>query len=130
MTSLAFNDCDRDVPRKDNSLDINPYNSCVEKLSKGILCLYNKPLINIEKQIQELTTKQNQIIIQMHDENLNLAQVQHSPEKSRNMKLIYEQTSKLKKRALLLQQAGEKQEQQKRELQHLNSLFLGLYRPV
>ncbi|KAJ8930099.1 hypothetical protein NQ314_017144 [Rhamnusium bicolor] len=112
--------------------DVNPYDSSVNNLSKGILGIYSPPLVNVQKQLEELSLKQTFLITQMHNENLHLAEVRHSPEIQemfnmlkmyhmkllnikKDMKLVYKRSLKLKKRALHLQQAKEKEKQIKIE---------------
>lgn len=113
-------------PKKTMEADINnPYASSVSNLSRGLMSLYSTPMVNVEKQLKELTSKQEFLITQIHNENLKLSEVQYSPEiqetfvklkayhskllnLKKDMKLIYDRSSKLKKRALRLQQVKEK----------------------
>ncbi|XP_056641514.1 biogenesis of lysosome-related organelles complex 1 subunit 6-like [Diorhabda sublineata] len=105
---------------------MNPYNDAINDLSKGFVSIYKPSLTNIQRQLNELTSKQNMLIIQMHDENIDLADVQHSPEiqelfKKMNlyqnklltirkaMKQLHERSTKLTNRALRLQQIREKE---------------------
>ncbi|XP_057659220.1 biogenesis of lysosome-related organelles complex 1 subunit 6-like [Diorhabda carinulata] len=105
---------------------MNPYNDAINDLSKGFVSIYKPSLTNIQMQLTELTSKQNMLIIQMHDENIDLADVQHSPEiqelfKKMNlyqnklitirkaMKQLHERSTKLTNRALRLQQIREKE---------------------
>lgn len=123
MTTVS----NENVPcKKTMEIDVNnPYASSVSKLSRGLISLYSTPMVNVEKQLKELTSKQEFLVTQIHDENLRLSEVQYSPEiqetfiklkayhskllnLKKDMKLIYEKSSKLKKRALRLQQVREK----------------------
>ncbi|KRT81760.1 hypothetical protein AMK59_5656, partial [Oryctes borbonicus] len=93
----------------------------VSSLTIGCNELFVLPLLKIEKQISELTKKQQMLIEQLHNENLKLAWSQNSAELQeiyvtiklyniklttlkRNMKLLHEKTIKLKKRTSRLLQ--------------------------
>lgn len=106
---------------------INPYASSVNNLSRGLISLTGAPMVNVEKQLKELTSKQEFLITQIHNENLKVSEVQYSPEiqetfaklkvynnkllnLKKDMKLIYERSLKLKKRALRLQQTKEREQ--------------------
>lgn len=113
----------------ENNVD-NIYASATEKLSNGFLKSYQPPLEEIHIQLKELKLKQNSLILQIHDENLSLAELQYSTELQdifkrmalyhnklinikKDMKQLHERSTRLKKRALKLQQVQEKQQQDK-----------------
>ncbi|CAG9835628.1 unnamed protein product [Diabrotica balteata] len=106
--------------------EINPYNDSVQNLSEGLLAIYKPALTNVKSQLKELTSKQTVLVTQIHQENLDLAEVQYSPEIQdmfkkmnlyhgkltnikKDMKQLHERSVKLKKRALKLQQIKEKE---------------------
>ncbi|XP_028138550.1 biogenesis of lysosome-related organelles complex 1 subunit 6 [Diabrotica virgifera virgifera] len=106
--------------------EINPYNDSVKNLSEGLLAIYKPALNNVQSQLKELTSKQTFLVTQIHQENLDLAEVQYSPEIQdmfkkmnlyhskltnikKDMKQLHERSVKLKKRALKLQQIKEKE---------------------
>ncbi|XP_018564494.1 biogenesis of lysosome-related organelles complex 1 subunit 6 [Anoplophora glabripennis] len=106
---------------------VNPYASSVNNLSGGLITLHSVPMVNVGKQLKELTSKQEFLITQIHNENLKLSEVQHSPEiqetfikikvyhskllnLKKDMKLIYERSLKLKKRAIRLQNIKEREQ--------------------
>lgn len=109
---------------------VNLYNDSVEKLSKGLLENYQEPLEKVENHLRELTLEQNKIITQIHNENLALTEHYYSPELQemikklndyhgkllnikKSMKSLHERSTKLKTRALRMEQYTEKLMQKK-----------------
>ncbi|CAH1112575.1 unnamed protein product [Psylliodes chrysocephalus] len=105
---------------------INPYTQSVNNLSNGLIGVYKPPLLNVQNRLKDLTSKQNKIMSQIHQENLNLVEVQYSPEIQelfkkmntyhnklvnikKDMKQIHERSTKLKKRSEKLQQVKERE---------------------
>ncbi|KAJ8920293.1 hypothetical protein NQ315_011954 [Exocentrus adspersus] len=108
----------------------NPYSHSVPKLSKGLVSLYSSPLEETEKHLKELTAKQKFVEAQISEEFLKISEVVQSTELQstavklktyneklltlqKDMKSIYERSTKLKKRALRLQQVKRTEEQNK-----------------
>ncbi|XP_053599047.1 biogenesis of lysosome-related organelles complex 1 subunit 6 isoform X2 [Microplitis demolitor] len=107
----------------------------VDKLAQGLLEAYQPPLEQIGKELQEILNKQDILDNKMQVENQHLAATAADDECSamyitvkayqeklsrikREMALIHERTTKLKKRAIYLQQVKQKQalaKEQKRE---------------
>ncbi|XP_023016443.2 biogenesis of lysosome-related organelles complex 1 subunit 6-like [Leptinotarsa decemlineata] len=112
----------------------NCYRPAVENLSAGLVSLYQSPLQNINKQLKELSSKQNILISHIHDENLSLAEAQYSSglqdmfkkmteyqgklvNIKKDMRQLRDKSIKLKKRAEKLQQIKEKENQMKEQAQ-------------
>lgn len=105
--------------------NINPYEDAVPKLSDGLLKHYKEPLEKVQEHLRELTTDQNKIIMQLHEENLALSEQFFSPDIQdlikkmnlyhgklmdikKNMKNLHERSTRLKMLALKLEQYTEK----------------------
>ncbi|XP_025832161.1 biogenesis of lysosome-related organelles complex 1 subunit 6 isoform X2 [Agrilus planipennis] len=117
--------------------------STIHFLSKGLLERYEPGLTKTKCELEELTTKQAVLIEQIHNENLKLSWSLTSEELismfnlirdyhrklidiKRNMRLLHERSSKLKRRALRLQQHKEKEIYLKnQQIQHEQSLIAG-----
>lgn len=114
----------------DTTVDVN-------KLAVGLLALYEPQLKKVKQQLDELTKKQTSLIDQLEDENRRFTNVQTSEDlqqmfmmvKLYQTKLVvikkemlqfHDRATKLKKRALRLQQTKQKaalHREQQRELQ-------------
>ncbi|KDR19214.1 Pallidin [Zootermopsis nevadensis] len=109
----------------------------VSKLAVGLLALYQPELKKVKQQLDELTKKQTSLIDKLQDENRRFNNVQTSEELQqmfttvklyqtklvtikKEMMQLYDRATKLKTRALKLQQTKQKaalHRQQQRELQ-------------
>lgn len=109
---------------------VNLYDDSVRKLSKGLLEKYQDPFEQVQSHLKELTLEQNKIISQIHSENLALTEHYYSPELQqmlkkmnvyhdkllnikKNMKHLHERSTRLKTRALKMEQYTEKLVQKK-----------------
>lgn len=120
----------------------NPYcANTVNLLATGLIDLYKPSLTNVNNQLQELTTKQNILVEQLHDENLKISWAKNSEEMAemfnmvkvyqtklcnikREMRNIHDKSAKLKKRALRLQQYKERETIVKtQQIQHEEDLI-------
>ncbi|XP_033212181.1 biogenesis of lysosome-related organelles complex 1 subunit 6-like [Belonocnema kinseyi] len=98
----------------------------VEELSQGLLSIYQPPLEQLEKELKELTTKQESLLHEMKNENKKIDEVQEEPSLKEmfsiinkyqgklaslksEMSSIHERTSKLKNRAQRLQKTKQKE---------------------
>ncbi|KAL0266351.1 UNVERIFIED_CONTAM: hypothetical protein PYX00_008921 [Menopon gallinae] len=98
----------------------------IQKLSVGLLNVYQPKLTLVKGQLQELTDKQNVLYNQLHAENLKFAEARQSVDLQdmfrkikiyreklvsikQNMVFLHEQSTKLKKRALKLEQQKQKE---------------------
>lgn len=105
--------------------NLNPYNKSVQELSDGLLKYYKEPLEEVQEHVKELTLEQNKVIIQLHDENMALAEHFFSPELQdmikkmnlyygkllsikKGMKQLHERSGRLKMRAMKMEQFTEK----------------------
>ncbi|XP_043484300.1 biogenesis of lysosome-related organelles complex 1 subunit 6-like [Leptopilina heterotoma] len=106
-----------------------------EELTQGLLNIYQPPLEQLEKELKELTTKQETLLHEMQNENKKINDVEGEPSINEifsmintyqtklaslksDMVSIHERTSKLKNRALRLQKTKQKEavlKEQKRE---------------
>ncbi|KAK5647167.1 hypothetical protein RI129_002059 [Pyrocoelia pectoralis] len=130
------------LPEPENCTINNPY--CpdpVESLASGLIDLYKPKLTNVNHQLKELTTKQNILVEQLHDENLKISWVKNSEEIidmfntikvyqtklfniKREMRNLHDKSAKLRKRALRLQQYKEKATVAKtQQMQHEENLI-------
>lgn len=109
----------------------------VNKLAVGLLALYEPQLEKVKQQLDELTKKQISVIDQLKDENRRFTNVQTSEDLQqmfmmvklyqtklvvikKEMLQLHDRATKLKKRALRLQQTKQKaalHREQQRELQ-------------
>jgi hypothetical protein len=114
----------------DRTVDVN-------KLTVGLLALYEPQLKKVKQQLDELTKKQISLIDQLKEENCRFINVQTSDDLQqmfsmvklyqtklvvikKEMLQLHERSTKLKKRALKLQQTKQKaalHREQQRELQ-------------
>lgn len=114
----------------DRTVDVN-------KLAVGLLALYEPQLKKVQQQLDELTKKQISLIDQLKDENRRFTDVQTSEDLQqmftmakvyqtklvvikKEMLQLHDRATKLKKRALRLQQTKQKaalHREQQRELQ-------------
>ncbi|KAF2896014.1 hypothetical protein ILUMI_10161 [Ignelater luminosus] len=108
-------------------VDAHTYpNETIHLLSNGVVNIYKPNLSKVREQLHELTTKQNVLIEQLHNENLKLSWSQNSTEFQemfntikayqdkllnikKDMRALHERSTKLKKRTLRLQQHKEKE---------------------
>jgi hypothetical protein len=103
------------------------FEGAVDCLTKGLINIYEPGLSQAEKMLKELTEKESMLLDQIHNENLNLSETQHSNDLTemfnrievyqakltnikKEMKNLHDKSVKLKKRALKIQQFKEKQE--------------------
>jgi predicted RNase H-like nuclease (RuvC/YqgF family) len=103
------------------------FEEAVDCLTKGLINIYEPGLSQVEKMLKELTEKESMLLDQIHNENLNLSETQHSNDLTemfnrievyqakltnikKEMKNLHDKSVKLKKRALKIQQFKEKQE--------------------
>ncbi|CAH0551793.1 unnamed protein product [Brassicogethes aeneus] len=120
------------IIQQNNEFDENSLFSSIEPLSKGLLNIYEPSLVVAQKQLKELTDKQELMLKQLHQENLSLLEVQHDQDLEhifgrlkiyqaklvnikKDIKTLHDRSSKLKKRALKLQQIKEKEEAVKQQ---------------
>ncbi|XP_049783695.1 biogenesis of lysosome-related organelles complex 1 subunit 6-like isoform X1 [Schistocerca cancellata] len=109
----------------------------INKLTVGLLSLYESDLVKAKGQLDELTKKQMSVITQLQDENEKLNKMQCTNDLQemctmvkqyhtklttikKDMSQLHERSLKLKKRAMKLQQIKQKealQRQHQRELQ-------------
>ncbi|XP_030764982.1 biogenesis of lysosome-related organelles complex 1 subunit 6 [Sitophilus oryzae] len=99
----------------------NLYEGPVRSVTKGFVNLLEPPLKEVRRQLNELQETQAKLYEKIHEENLILSNIQHSMElqgmlnkmkiynsklKSikKNIRGIHERSTKLKKRAIRLQQ--------------------------
>ncbi|XP_021920329.1 biogenesis of lysosome-related organelles complex 1 subunit 6-like isoform X1 [Zootermopsis nevadensis] len=121
------------VPQESSSDGVDD----VSKLAVGLLALYQPELKKVKQQLDELTKKQTSLIDKLQDENRRFNNVQTSEELQqmfttvklyqtklvtikKEMMQLYDRATKLKTRALKLQQTKQKaalHRQQQRELQ-------------
>lgn len=130
MTTLNEQDNANQNNRCDNEL-INSENCVTEEtvtnLTNGLVEIYEPHLKKVQSQLHELTTKQKVLVEQLHNENLKLAWAQNSSDYQnmfkkihvyrdklinikKEMRLLHEKSTKLKKRAIRLQTLKEKDE--------------------
>lgn len=116
--------------KSDGTVDVN-------KLADGLLALYEPQLKKVQQQLDELIKKQMTLIDQLQDENSRFTNVQTSDDLQqmfmmvklyqtklvvikKEMLQLHDRATKLKKRALRLQQTKQKaalHREQQRELQ-------------
>ncbi|XP_034245322.1 biogenesis of lysosome-related organelles complex 1 subunit 6-like isoform X2 [Thrips palmi] len=112
---------------------------CLEKLAAGLMTFYEPELKRFREQLAEVVNKQNTLIEQLQDENKRFVDTQNAEELQgmfvtvkayqtklmavkKDMTTLHDRVTKMKKRALKLQQRKEKQalqRQQQREAQLL-----------
>ncbi|GLV39874.1 Pallidin [Carabus blaptoides fortunei] len=120
----------QDNTRIEQSVDLQENcftNDTVTNLTTGVLEIYQPHLKKVQSQLHELTIKQKVLIEQLHNENLKLAWSQNSSDYQemfktiqiyrdklvnikKDMRTLHEKSTKLKKRALRLQQLKERDE--------------------
>jgi hypothetical protein len=54
------------------------FEEAVDCLTKGLINIYEPGLSQVEKMLKELTEKESMLLDQIHNENLNLSETQHS----------------------------------------------------
>lgn len=122
---------EHEILKTDNSgmeLKTNCYTTdTVSKLSNGVLHFYISNLTNVKQQLTELTVKQTVLVEQLHDENLKICWAKNSDDLNdmfntirayqaklvnikKDMQYLHDKSSKLRKRALRLQQHKEKED--------------------
>ncbi|XP_011149967.1 biogenesis of lysosome-related organelles complex 1 subunit 6 isoform X3 [Harpegnathos saltator] len=131
------------------SKDVIDFTEAIEKLAEGLLNIYQPPLEQVKKELLELTSKQETVLAQMQSENKKINETFEDVDLNdmfatikvyqgklasirKEMISIHERTSKLKKRALRLQQikqkeALNKEQQREQELRREQELIA---RPV
>ncbi|EFN77474.1 biogenesis of lysosome-related organelles complex 1 subunit 6 isoform X1 [Harpegnathos saltator] len=129
--------------------DVIDFTEAIEKLAEGLLNIYQPPLEQVKKELLELTSKQETVLAQMQSENKKINETFEDVDLNdmfatikvyqgklasirKEMISIHERTSKLKKRALRLQQikqkeALNKEQQREQELRREQELIA---RPV
>ncbi|PSN52988.1 Biogenesis of lysosome-related organelles complex 1 subunit 6 [Blattella germanica] len=100
--------------------------SLSSKLAEGLLSLYEPDLKRVKQQLDELTKKQGTLVSQLQEENARFNNIQTSDDLQqmfitvklyqskliaikKEMAHLHDRATKLKKRALKLQQAKQKQ---------------------
>lgn len=108
------------------------FSEASKKLAEGLLTIYQLPLEQVKKELNELTTKQDVLLTEMQAENTRLREALRNGEindlyqtaklyqgkltsMKKEMTSIHERTFRLKKRALRLQQLKQREAYQREQ---------------
>lgn len=139
MTSIGEESAEAEVKVKDTVEDVEPtidLSGVSKKLADGLMSIYQKPLEHVKEELNELTSKQELCIFQMELENKKISNFQEDIELNdmfatmeiyqeklvsikREIMIIHDRTTKLKKKALRLQQMKQKEQKEHQHMQEL-----------
>ncbi|XP_076627654.1 biogenesis of lysosomal organelles complex 1 subunit pallidin [Colletes latitarsis] len=115
-----------EIEKHESDKDVVDFSGATKKLAEGLLNIYQLPLEQVQKELDEATSKQEALLSQMQIENKKLQETFENVNLNemfqtikvyqgklalmkKEMALIHERTFKLKKRALRLQQVKQKE---------------------
>ncbi|XP_031829553.1 biogenesis of lysosomal organelles complex 1 subunit pallidin isoform X1 [Nomia melanderi] len=114
------------IEKHDIEEDQQDFSEAAKKLAEGLLSIYQSPLEQVHRELNEITSKQETLFNQMQAENEKLQEIFDDVDLNemfqtikvyqgkltfikKEMASIHERTFKLKKRALRLQQVKQKE---------------------